>query len=336
MRPAQATTLLQKLFSGTKTSGTDGEKAGPDFRMIAENSGDIIIQVGSDMQARYVSPSCSRLLGWKPEEMLGKPPQHFILSEHLSDVAASIARMVAGEDDGDPLPLQVACKNGGSVWVEAKSRAVRDPISGVLTDFILILRDIAERKRLEAQLEALARTDELTKLANRRAFDEVLEREWRRTVRTNGQMSLLLLDIDNFKAFNDQHGHQVGDDCLRAVAAAISNTIRRPADTAARYGGEELAVILPDTDATGACHMAERLRYAVEGLQLPHRGNHGPGCITVSIGAATALSRVGGSISMPEGLLAASDAALYKAKNNGRNRVESSILLAPGGQSSAA
>jgi diguanylate cyclase (GGDEF)-like protein/PAS domain S-box-containing protein len=333
MRPNKAPGLFRKLFS--RTPATDAED-GPDFRLIAENSGDVIFHVGADMITRYVSPSCSQILDWSPEEMIGRPPHEFILSEHLPDVAASIARMVAGADDGRPLSFRVARKAGESVWVEAKSRAVRDPASGVLTDFVLIMRDVTERKKLEARLEALAKTDELTKLANRRAFDEVLQREWRRTVRTNGQMSLLLLDIDNFKGFNDRYGHQVGDDCLRAVAAAIADTIRRPGDTAARYGGEELAVILPDTDAAGACHMAERLRTAVERLSLPHEGNQGFGCVTVSIGAATALSRVGGSISMPEGLLAASDAALYKAKHHGRNRIESSILLAPGGQSSAA
>ncbi|MFG1428869.1 sensor domain-containing diguanylate cyclase [Roseixanthobacter glucoisosaccharinicivorans] len=299
--------------------------------MIAENSGDVIIHVGADMLARYVSPSSTRLFGWSPEEMTGKRPHDFILQEHLPDITASVARMLAGADDGNPLPLRVACKKGGTVWVEAKSRAVRDPVTGVLTDFVLILRDITERRKLEAQLEEMARTDGLTKLANRRAFDEVLEREWRRTVRTKGQMSLVLIDIDNFKAFNDQYGHQVGDDCLRAVAAAIAETIRRPGDTAARYGGEEIAVVLPDTDATGACDVAERLRAAVEGLRVPHEGNHAFGCVTVSIGVATALSRLGGTVSMPESLLAASDAALYKAKHNGRNRIESGILLAPGG-----
>lgn len=334
MRPQQTVRFLRTLFSATKV--TETEYPGTDFRMIAENSGDVIIHVGPDMLSRYVSPSSARLFGWAPEEMIGKPPQDFILQEHLPEIAASVARMVAGADDGKPLPLRVACKNGSSVWVEAKSRAVRDPVTGVLTDFVLIMRDITERKKLEAELETLAKTDGLTKLANRRAFDEVLEREWRRTVRTKGQMSLLLLDIDNFKSFNDQYGHQVGDDCLRAVAAAISETIRRPGDTAARYGGEEIAVVLPDTDATGACDVAERLRSAIEALRLPHEGNPDFGCVTVSVGVATALSRLGGTVSMPEGLLAASDAALYKAKHNGRNRVESGILLAPGGATGTA
>jgi diguanylate cyclase (GGDEF)-like protein len=195
-----------------------------------------------------------------------------------------------------------------------------------------VLRDVSDRKALEDKLAAQALTDGLTGLANRRAFDEALDRVWRTTVRQGTKMSLLLLDIDFFKGFNDKYGHQVGDDCLRAVAAAVAGALSRPSDLAARYGGEELAVILHDTDGPGAIEVAERIREAIQALRIPHEENHpGNQCISVSIGAATAISLVGGTMNMPAGLLAAADTALYKAKHSGRNRVATGLLLTSSG-----
>jgi diguanylate cyclase (GGDEF)-like protein len=173
-----------------------------------------------------------------------------------------------------------------------------------------------------------ALTDGLTGLANRRAFDEALDREWRITLRQGTQISLLLLDIDCFKGFNDKYGHQVGDDCLRAVASALATSLLRPGDITARYGGEELAVILPDTDGPGAIEVAERIRANVQALSIPHETNNaGNYLVSVSVGVATAISLVGGTMTMPEGLLTAADTALYKAKQEGRNRVASALLL---------
>jgi len=190
-----------------------------------------------------------------------------------------------------------------------------------------VLRDITDRKLLEEKLESWAMTDGLTGIANRRAFDGALEREWKLTLRRGTQISLLMLDIDHFKPFNDQYGHQVGDNCLRAVAQAVARAVRST-DVVARYGGEELAVILPEVDVDGARDTAEKVRVVIEGLWISHGGNPG-GWVTVSIGAATALARVGGTMRMPEGLLQAADHALYRAKRGGRNRVEGGMLLAP-------
>lgn len=340
MRLPSASQLIRKAFgrtgSGQSPAGlairSDILPEETNFRMLAENSGDVIMQLGPDTKARYVSPSCTRLLGWLPEEMVGHGPEVFVPPEHLQNIAAAAALLLAGADEGEPLAIEIRRKDGKTVWVETKARIVRDPLTGVPGDFVLIVRDITERKRLEEQLRSLAMTDGLTGLANRRAFDETLDREWRRTVGSAGQMSLLLLDIDRFKGFNDKYGHQVGDDCLRAVAAAMRDVLHRPGDLASRYGGEELAVILPDTDSEGALEIAERLRIAIENLGLPHDDNpEGGGHVTVSIGSATALSRSGGTIRMPEGLLLAADTALYKAKHKGRNRVEVALLLASEG-----
>jgi diguanylate cyclase (GGDEF)-like protein len=206
---------------------------------------------------------------------------------------------------------------------------VRDPVTGEPSEIVLVMRDVTERKKLEAQLSALALTDSLTGLLNRRAFDEALEREWKRTLRDGSEISLLLLDIDHFKQFNDQYGHQAGDDCLRAVAAAVTEAVRIT-DTVARYGGEEITVILPSTFTAGAVEVAEKIRASIEALRLPLEGNpEGGNWVTVSVGVATALARVGGTMRMPESLLLAADNAMYKAKHEGRNRVATALLIAP-------
>jgi diguanylate cyclase (GGDEF)-like protein len=191
------------------------------------------------------------------------------------------------------------------------------------------MRDITERQRLEDELAALALQDGLTGLANRRAFDQAFNREWKQTLRTGGEMALLLIDIDCFKQFNDHYGHQAGDDCLRAVADCIGELARRPTDMPCRYGGEEIVVILGATGLDAAVSVAEEMRAKVQALQIPHRSSACTDHVTVSIGVAAAVSRMGGTMEMPQGLLQAADHALYKAKAGGRNRVETSILIAP-------
>src|SRR5690606_25669978 len=148
-------------------------------------------------------------------------------------------------------------------------------------------------------------------------------------LRESGELALLLLDIDHFKQFNDSYGHQAGDDCLRTVASCVSGFARRPNELASRYGGEEFAIILGGTGPAAAVGIAEEIRFAVTALGLPHESSSGLGNVTVSIGVATAVARIGGSMRMPESLLQAADHALYKAKSGGRNRVEQSVLFAP-------
>jgi diguanylate cyclase (GGDEF)-like protein len=255
--------------------------------------------------------------------------EQFVLAEDMPKVMASIEDALIPGTEQLIATVRIKCKDGSLVWTEANSRVIHDASSGEVIEFVIVMRDVTERKLLEDRLAALAMTDGLTGIANRRAFDEALAREWKRTLRHGTQISLLLLDIDHFKEFNDGYGHQVGDDCLRAVAQAAAGAVRAT-DMVARYGGEEIAMILPEVDVAGAWETAEKVRSAIEGLGIPHSGNpEGGGWVTVSVGAATALARVGGTMRMPEGLLQAADHALYRAKHGGRNRVEGGMLLAP-------
>jgi diguanylate cyclase (GGDEF)-like protein len=187
-----------------------------------------------------------------------------------------------------------------------------------------MLRRRAAERRLGNVVEELAiaaRTDGLTGLANRRCFDEVLERESLRSARERLPLSLILIDVDRFKIFNDCYGHQAGDACLQEVAKAVSQAILRPGDLAARYGGEELAVLLPNTEESGARHIAERLRLAVQGLGVVHEGNPPIGCVTISLGCATLVVSPRPDGASGKGLVAMADLALYEAKRGGRNRV---------------
>jgi diguanylate cyclase (GGDEF)-like protein len=193
------------------------------------------------------------------------------------------------------------------------------------------MRDISHRKQIEQELEAansrlkaLAAQDGLTGLANRRTFDEVLDREWRRAAREGTSLGLIILDVDNFKNYNDLYGHQDGDSCLCAVAGAIEAAVRRPGDSVSRYGGEEFVVVMPDTDEVGTRKVAERIRRSVPGICGEHRGNP-QGVVTISAG--TWAGRIAPS-SNPRGAIKSADENLYAAKAAGRDRVVSGISLA--------
>ncbi len=190
---------------------------------------------------------------------------------------------------------------------------------------VVVFSDISDEYRARQQLADmnrrladLARTDALTGVANRRVFDETLATELGRSARSGSSLSLLMIDIDRFKAFNDGHGHPAGDACLRQVAKLLGETLARPGDLVARYGGEEFAVILPDTNTSGAAAVAERLRSAVEVMAITTAASRSPLSVTVSIGIATATAV---SEEAASALVGAADQALYQAKSTGRNRV---------------
>ncbi len=191
-----------------------------------------------------------------------------------------------------------------------------------LPDQIEMLARLRYHAKVHSTMEELKRistTDGLTGLYNRRYFDETLDKEWKRARREQQALSLVMLDVDHFKQFNDHYGHQAGDACLVQVANALRSSVCRPADTAARYGGEEFIVILPNTPNEGALVMAENIRQAIIALDIPHEHSSAASHITVSLGVATTSTQ---SESMTvDGLLKAVDDALYQAKEHGRNQI---------------
>jgi diguanylate cyclase (GGDEF)-like protein/PAS domain S-box-containing protein len=283
----------------------------------------VVVRLSLDGVTLYVSPAVERVLGWTSRELLGTRQADYVDLEHRTEWENAICN-VRDRQDSAVLISRLKHKDGRELWVETSLRLARDQGSGTPREIVAVLRDVSERKAVELELEAanerlteLAATDALTGLLNRRSFDDVLNRECRRSERSGRSMALVLLDVDRFKDYNDSYGHQDGDDCLRRIAQVIFKALHRPGDLAARYGGEEFAVILPDTDERGGTHVAERLRTLALELSLPHRGSEF-GVVTISLGVASldANARIDEAA-----LIRAADRALYEAKRTGRNKI---------------
>lgn len=180
-----------------------------------------------------------------------------------------------------------------------------------------LLEVTSQLSELNTMLTRLSYVDGLTGVSNRRFFDKALDQEWKRAARCKGIISLIMLDVDFFKKYNDTYGHLSGDDCLSEVASAIKGALKRPGDVLARIGGEEFGIVLPETPTEGAMHVAETVRKAVEGLQIEHHESLAAKVVTISIGVSTAIPT--GS-SRCESLFASADKALYASKDAGRNQ----------------
>jgi diguanylate cyclase (GGDEF)-like protein len=273
--------------------------------------------------------ACERLTGVPAREIIGTRDHwrsffeqcrptlaDLLIDERAADVNPIQPRI--GLVDEPHLSAESWCdmpRMGRRRYLAADASPIYDE-RGRLAAVVETLRDMTDEKLAQIALEQLATRDGLTGLANRRCFDETLHAEWARALRQRQPLSLLMVDVDNFKAYNDVNGHLGGDECLKRIATAVASEMRAN-DLVARYGGEEFAVILPNQSLKGAATVAERIRTRVEQLQVPNRlapARH----VTVSIGAATALASPDNDASE---LVAIADAALYRAKHMGRNRI---------------
>lgn len=295
--------------------------ASPDDITIADLSGRIIM----------FSNAAPKMFGYDPEEGPGMSVMDFIVPEDHERAHANIVRMVYENYKG-PNEYRAIRKDGSCFDIEVNNGLIRDR-KGNPVRMVLIARDITSRKKTEQQIQELVHqleierdlaqhnslTDNLTGLSNRRFFDNVLRTEFSRYKRSGSQLSLIMLDVDHFKKYNDHYGHLAGDDCLLQIANVLRNVVKRPPDIVARYGGEEFVVILPNTDRQGAAVLAGRIGEFMLRLALPHAQSDISEFVTISIGVATAADHV---LTDETQLIALADQALYQAKKNGRNRYE--------------
>lgn len=185
------------------------------------------------------------------------------------------------------------------------------------------IKNHVKLKRYRDYLENISMKDGLTGVPNRRRMDEYLEQEWKRSKRKNKPISLLMLDIDHFKLYNDNYGHSEGDECLKKVASAIEDSLSRPADMAARFGGEEFACILPETDEQGAKLIAKRVQENIKKMNIPHEYSPIDSLVTLSIGIAATVPDESATV---QKFLKSADQMLYKAKKSGRNQTQSVFI----------
>lgn len=292
-------------------------------QLVTENSRDVIILADFNGKRSYVSAATTVLCGYTPEEVRTQNSFELVHPLDLEKSMDAVKEIMNGLE-GTRLELRVQKKDQSYLWVESVLRLVRDPDSGRPTHILNIVRDISERKQAEQQLqeayhtvEALAVTDALTNLANRRRFDQYLSSEWRRAMRDRTPLALIMIDADFFKAYNDCFGHPRGDGALKQIAEAAQDVVSRPGDLVARFGGEEFAVILPNTDEAGVCKLAEEICQSMRARKLAHPDSPQK-ILTISAGCCAIVPKLGTHAVL---LVEQADKALYIAKAQGRDRV---------------
>ena len=302
-------------------TGVDGDV----YKTLLESTKAIPWKIDwNTMQFAYIGPQIEALLGWSPESWA--TVQDWADRMHPDDrqwvVDFCVAQSKAGVDhEADYRALN---KDGTYVWIRDVVHVVRNE-EGVTEALVGFMFDISERKRteekllgLQRELEDLSFKDGLTGVGNRRRLDAILETEWIAARNHQKPLSVMMIDIDFFKQYNDHYGHVGGDDCLKRVANALRSGATRPRDFLARFGGEEFVIVLPETDEKGAAQVAARCREALAEERIPHERSTVAPTVTVSIGVGTIVpSAEDSAVSFVEEV----DRRLYRAKQRGRNCV---------------
>ncbi|WP_180164951.1 sensor domain-containing diguanylate cyclase [Acinetobacter sp. YH12049] len=271
----------------------------------------------------YIGPQIEKLLGWKQNTW--RTVQDWASRMHEEDrdfvLNYCVSQSMAGIDH--EVDYRALKEDGSYLWIRDVVHVVRKP-NGDVDCLVGFMFDISERKKQEEQLQKLQRQleeysykDGLTGIANRRLFDDFYQREWLNAIRTQKPLSLILIDLDYFKQYNDLNGHVIGDTCLRQIAKSLESCCTRPRDLVARFGGEEFAWILPETNEAAAAVMADRIIEAVRAARLPHKASAVSELVTLSMGVKTIIPS---DLDNRMQFLDQVDKNLYVAKRQGRNR----------------
>jgi len=316
---ARVRTQLQIRFA-TESQQEQAER----LRTIVNNMAEGLMIIEPDGRIQFTNPACDGYLGYMTNELAGKSISDLLNPLVAQEYLEYFSRYTASPDTAHSHGTReviIRHRTGKSVCMDLTLTPMflRQPL------FIGLLHDITHHKLSEDALQRAAMVDPLTKIANRRHFDTFLEKEWQRAMRNGAALSLVVLDVDHFKLYNDTLGHAQGDVCLQQVAQAISTHALRVTDLAARYGGEEFVLLFAETEADSAYLLAESIRAHIESLQLPHPKSPTSPWITVSIGVTTLHPTPTDNI---EALFVAADRAMYVAKESGRNQVRATR---PGG-----
>jgi diguanylate cyclase (GGDEF)-like protein/PAS domain S-box-containing protein len=314
---------LEKAIERSNAMTMKAEVANIELGQIINTSIDGMFLVYEDFTVKRINKTLLTFLDMSEADALGKKCYDLMACSWCGTAECCLERLLKGQTRIE-LDVNRTRKNGLQVPFLFTATPFKG-IDGAVIGMVALFKDITERKYAEntlkeanERLELLSSSDGLTQVANRRCFDQTLEREWNRLKRTKEPLSLIMCDVDFFKLYNDSYGHQSGDDCLRSVAAAMSETARRGGDFIARYGGEEFVVVLPGTETKGALNVAENIRHAIERLDLEHSKSQVAPLVTLSLGVATVIPCEEGT---PELLIKCADQALYTAKSSGRNCV---------------
>lgn len=288
------------------------------YKAIYQQAAEGIIIIDENGIICEANPQMNIMLNYPQDSLIGTDVHRLIHPNDLENKSSQLPDILAGKTV--LLDRRMRTADGDYLLFERSGRLVEE------NRVLLLYRDITTRKAAEvalekanAELDRLAHLDGLTQIANRRKFETTLIAEWQRLSREKLPLSLILADIDYFKQFNDLYGHLEGDSCLTTIAQTLQHLLKRSGDLAARFGGEEFIILLPNTHIEGGKQMAEEIRKAVLGLRINHQQSKSSLYVTMSLGVC---SMVPSRETLPEDLVAIADKALYLAKRNGRNRVE--------------
>ena len=301
----------------------DGEIDSAVYKTLLESTQAIPWKIDwQTMRFAYIGPQIERLLGWSPASWVSV--EDWATRIHPEDrervVNFCVAQSKAGTDH--EADYRALTQDGNHVWIRDVVHVVRNE-NGEVDSLVGFMFDISERKKTEEQLivlqkelEALSFKDGLTGVANRRRFDSILEVEWANARRNNQPLSVIMLDIDHFKQYNDHYGHLQGDACLKQVAQVLNSAATRARDLFARFGGEEFVLVLPETDGKSAAKIAERCRNLIFKEQIAHAASPTSQILTLSIGVSSITPSHQDD---PLGFIEEADRRLYQAKQRGRN-----------------